>query len=84
MSCDWERYATPRDTRSRVRDGKVPTDYGVIVMRAGAIRTVPEQDVEHTPKDTNRAHSDIFGPKDDEETRQRLWDVAEWVPGFEP
>lgn len=71
LSTDWNKYATPEETRAR-SPRKAPDDYAVIFFIAGMVRTLPLQTVEHTPwcnepeipeLPDNRAHSDIFGPK---------------------
>lgn len=83
MSCDWNKYSTPEETRGR--DKKAPTEYGVIQLIVENVRKVPLQRVEHTPiHPTNQAHSDIFGRKKDEKIRLKLWSAASWVPGFGP
>lgn len=77
MSTDWNKYATPTETRSR---GRRPADeYAVVQMQAGKIRAVPGQVVEHNPiYPTNRAHTEVFGEKD-EEARVLLNRCATWV-----
>lgn len=35
--------------------------------------------VEHTPKDDNRAHSDVFGDKSDPEVRLKLARYSMWL-----
>lgn len=70
MSTNWSKYcADPM----RVKEGarKPPSDYRVIRMNVGVIRAIPDQTVEHTPnwELQNRAHTDVFGSKDDEEIR---------------
>lgn len=77
MSTDWNKYATPSETRSR---GRRPKDeYAVIQMQVGEVRAVPNQVVEHTPiYPTNRAHTEVFGEKD-EEVRVLLKRCAAWA-----
>jgi hypothetical protein len=60
MSTDWEKYATPQETRNR---GRIPTDNAVIRLRVGEVREIPDQTVVHTPITSNRAHTDVFGDK---------------------
>jgi hypothetical protein len=66
MSTDWEKYATPEETRQRARN---PADNIVVSLPAGEVRQVPGQRVEHTPLQPapdspgNRAHTDVFGEK---------------------
>lgn len=62
MSTDWSRYSTPLDTASRGR--KPHTEYRVAEFSVQMVREVPEQEVRHTPKPDNRAHTDIVGPKE--------------------
>lgn len=83
MSSDWEKYSTAIETRERVREGTASTDYGIIRLLVGGVRAIPFQRVEHTPKNTNRAHSDIFGEKKDEQIRQAFYDIAQLICGFE-
>jgi hypothetical protein len=66
MSTDWDRYAKPEQTRAR---GRRPADNAVISMNVGYIREVPTLSVKHTPvnyppEKRNRAHTDVFGPKE--------------------
>ena len=63
MSTDWSKYATPEETRQRRR---VPGDNAVVQMNVGQVRAVPGQSVTHTPFPENRAHTDVFGEKDEE------------------
>jgi hypothetical protein len=62
MSCDWERYAVPEETR--VRTNPDPTANAVIAIRAADVRSVNRYDVVHSPDTAagNRAHCDIRGP----------------------
>ena len=81
MSTDWERYATPSQTRARAKD---PKKNGVISMIVGNVRELPGQRVEHTPdiEHRNRAHTDVFGEKD-EEIRVKLRRIASIVIAFD-
>lgn len=70
MSTDWEKYSSAEQTRARCPEDKSPEDYGVVRLIVGFVRRVPYQSVMHTPKwcpphhkHTNRAHTDVFGPK---------------------
>ncbi len=83
MSTDWDRYATPHDTRARARR---PHENAVIAMNAGQIRTIPDQSIQHSPISghadvpDNRAHTDIHGPKEqDPEVRRRFQRIATFV-----
>jgi hypothetical protein len=77
MSTDWEKYATPQDTRDR---GRVSADNAVIRLLVGDIRKIPAQTVTHTPdaKTQNRAHTDVFGEKTPE-VRIKLRRISEIV-----
>jgi hypothetical protein len=87
MSTDWSRYSTPQETRERAKD---PAINGVIEMTVGdvlAIPTTPKQKVLHTPiqnhpnpeiKD-NRAHTDVLGPKDDNEIKRLFSRISRTV-----
>lgn len=81
MSTDWETYATPRDTRRRARH---PECNAVVSLHVGSVRELPDQRVEHTPniEADNRAHSDVYGKKD-EEVRMKLRRIAEIIIGFD-
>jgi hypothetical protein len=64
MSCDWEKYSTAAETRSRQG---APERFAVIRMIAGPIREIEGLSVVHSPfqgvngQVDNRAHSSIFG-----------------------
>lgn len=81
MSTDWERYATPSQTRARAKD---PGKNAVISMIVGNVRQLPRQRVEHTPdiEHRNRAHTDVLGEKD-EEVRIKLRRIANIVITFD-
>lgn len=81
MSTDWQKYATPQETRRRA---KQPADNAVVTLHVGSVRQLPEQQVEHTPdiERNNRAHTDVFGKKD-EEVRMKLRRIAEVVIPFD-
>jgi hypothetical protein len=83
MSTDWQKYSTPEQTRGRVTR-KPPNEYAVIRMLAGKIREIPKQIVTHTPSPEvdNRAHTDVFGEKD-EEVRLLFGRIFEFSIGFE-
>lgn len=77
LSSDWEKYITAIVCRDSVKNftnkktgiPKNPDDYFVWKMNVGRIRTeiIPAQEVEHTPRDYNRAHASIKGRKPDNE-----------------
>lgn len=81
MSTDWEKYATPHETRRRAQR---PGHNAVVTLHVGSVRQLPEQQVEHTPKvaEDNRAHTDVYGQKD-EEVRIMLRRIAEVVVRFD-
>lgn len=77
MSTDWRKYSTAQECRARAR---VPGDNGVIELVAARVeREIPGQSVEHTPIQgradmaDNRAHTDIFGPKEEDPETQVLF-----------
>lgn len=82
MSVDWERYAKPSETRRRAR--KRPEENAVVSLRAGEVRSVPGQEVKHTPniEKNNRAHTDVSGDKDTE-VRVQLRRYAKVVIPFD-
>jgi hypothetical protein len=71
MSTDWSRYSTPEESRQSARE---PAVTGVVEMTVADVRAIPEQTVEHTPIQNhpdpsildNRAHTDVFGPKEED------------------
>ena len=77
LSSDWEKYISAEMCRNFVKNftnkksgnPKNPDDYFIWKMNVGRIRTqiIPSQEVEHTPRDYNRAHSSIRGRKPDNE-----------------
>lgn len=75
MSTDWAQYSTADQTRGR---GRNPADNGVVEMRVGSVRVLPNQRVEHTPEPTNRAHTDVFGEKD-AEVRLKFVRICSWA-----
>ncbi len=81
MSTDWQKYATPQETRRRA---KQPEHNAVVTLHVGSVRQLPEQQVEHTPdvERDNRAHTDVYGKKD-EEVRIKLKRIAEIVIEFD-
>lgn len=85
MSTDWQRHSTAEECRQRANDmGKDPNKYEVIQLNVGRVRDIPGQIVEHTPIYEphatpplfNRAHTDVFGEKD-EEARLTLLQISE-------
>lgn len=74
MSADWERYATPHDTRRRARR---PEDNGVLALPVAGLLAIP-LDVTHTPdlEQQNRAHTDVTGVGTDQEIRIRLLNLC--------
>lgn len=81
MSTDWQKYATPQQTRRRA---KQPGHNAVVTLHVGSVRQLPEQQVEHTPNvaEDNRAHTDVYGKKD-EEVRMKLRRIGQIVIGFD-
>jgi hypothetical protein len=77
LSVEWDKYATPVQTRSR---GKIPEDNAVLQMGAGSIRQIREGlDVEHVPLPENQAHSEIdlpLGRAEQTEARLMLRRIA--------
>jgi len=76
MSTDWSEYSTPEETLQRATS-KVE-DNVVIQMEVGKVRKIPNQIIEHTPQDDNRAHTEIFGEKD-EEARVQFIRISQWI-----
>ena len=80
MSVEWERYSTPHETRQRASE---PMDNAVVRLPVIGIRDITPLDVKHTPKATNRAHSDVLsmpdGGEDLTEIRISLLDICKVV-----
>jgi hypothetical protein len=78
MSVDWSRYSTPEETRSRGR--QEPEKYGVVEMQAGEVRDISGLTVEHDPEwPNNRAHSQVYGNKKDQQVRVLLMRACRWA-----
>jgi hypothetical protein len=60
MSTDWDKYSTPHDTLNR---GREPRYNAVIEMNVEAVRSIPNQSVQHCPFPENRAHTEVVGEK---------------------
>ncbi len=60
MSVDWAKYSTPEETRAR--EGKADFN-AVVLLKAGKVRSLPEQRIEHLPIPANRSHSGVIGRK---------------------
>ncbi len=75
MSTDWSRDATPAQTRNRAARS-APADNAILALAVGGVRAIPDQSVVHSAISgdpelpDNRAHCDVFGPKN-METRAR-------------
>jgi len=84
MSVDWDKYATPAQTRDRAR---TPENNAVISLFVGAVRGIDGLAVEHEPVQenscdgrgnsvrSNRAHCEVIGEKTTERRVKlsRLW-----------
>jgi hypothetical protein len=81
MSVDWEKYATPGETRARARK---PHENAVVQFEVGKVRALPGQAVEHSPDQEtgNRAHSDVIGEKS-AEVRTQLSRIYELIVPLE-
>jgi hypothetical protein len=78
MSTNWCKYSNASHTQ---RAAKNPSDNGVVQMRVLDIRIIEGLVVEHTPdlSNNNRAHTDVYGDKHDEEVRVKLRRACKWV-----
>lgn len=76
MSTDWSKYSTAQDTLKRARK---PEMNGILKMQVEQVRKIPNQTVQHTPKPENRAHTDVFGNKDDVEVRLLFSRICTWA-----
>lgn len=70
----------PMDTRGRAQK---PADNGVIQFKCGKVKEIPPLKVEHEPEKGNRAHTEVYGKKD-EEVRVKLGRVSKWVIPLPP
>lgn len=62
MSTNWNKYSNVEHTKHGAR---IPADNGVISLNVGDIRNIPStQEVEHSPRNHNRAHTDVKGARD--------------------
>jgi hypothetical protein len=75
MSTSWTKYSTAVETQ---QGGRIPSDNGVVSLIAAAVRGIGGQTVEHTPRQENRAHTDVFGEKSPE-VRLKLARLVNWV-----
>lgn len=75
MSTDWEKYATPEETRAR---GRNPLQQAVVEFLAGEVRNLSGQTVEHKPDDDNRAHTEVVGEKN-EKVRLKFTRICTWA-----
>jgi tRNA/tmRNA/rRNA uracil-C5-methylase (TrmA/RlmC/RlmD family) len=80
MSTNWAKYSTLAQTREGARHPA--SAYRVVKMVVGVVRQIPGQTVEHTPdwENKNRAHTDVWGDKDDEEVRVLFGRAASLIP----
>lgn len=70
MSVDWDKYATPEDTRKRAKN---PSNNAVLSLSVEGIRKIRNLNVRHAPESANRAHSEVDLPDDREHlTEARL------------
>lgn len=66
MSTDWDKYASPEETRLRAStSGFSPADFAVMALPVRDVRGLA-QIVEHDPLPDNRAHTNLTGEKDAE------------------
>lgn len=70
MSVDWDKYSTKEETRQRAKN---PAKNGVLRLAVGAIRGIDDLDVQHRPLPTNRAHSEVDLPTNEELTEVRIF-----------
>jgi hypothetical protein len=77
MSTDWEKYSTAEQTRNRAGRSK-PSDNGVIKLSVTGIRRIEKLSVVHEPLTDNRAHTEVFGEKN-ERSRMLLNRLVEWA-----
>lgn len=89
LSSEWDRYATPEETRNRVTHdclkNRSPNNYGVISICIAALFG-KKIDCEHFPYNYNRSHSHILGDKKSGSPKLRLIlrDLCEWEIKYTP
>lgn len=71
MSTDWDRYSTPEITRGG-SPRRPASDFGVVAFPVESVRAIPHQRVMHSPAVSNRAHTDVLGPKSKKELSDRV------------
>ncbi|HOM90393.1 MAG TPA: hypothetical protein PKW65_06690 [Bacteroidia bacterium] len=76
LSVDLEKLTTPKVT---VQD---PNIFGLLKIKGGSIRAVPDLDCVHNPVDGNDAHSLIIG-KITKSKKNQLIDASERIPQAE-
>jgi len=74
MSTDWDRYSTAEDTRRLARR---PEENGVIGLAVKSVREIGLS-VQHSPEDSNRAHTNVRGEKTTE-IRLKLMRIFRWM-----
>lgn len=93
LSSDWDKYIDAQKCRdsvviySKAGKPKDPNDYFIWKMNVGKIRKemIPAQEVLHTPREYNRAHSTIKGRKPDNENvnnaefRSIIIEIGQWA-----
>lgn len=73
MSTDWCKYRSAE--RCREAATSEPRDNVVFALNVGKVSKIPDQRIQHTPifghatEEDNRAHTDVWGPKN---TRTRV------------
>ena len=78
MSTDWDRHGNPASTQKGARHP--PEEYAIIRLPVGATRAIPQQTVVHEPLPSNRAHTEVFGPKKKPtEVRERFMQIYQMV-----
>lgn len=70
MSVNWDKYASAEETKQQA--SKNPEHNAVISMPVMSIRGIDDLRVEHTPKPSNQAHSDVLGLLGEHRTEIRL------------
>jgi hypothetical protein len=80
VSTEWDRYASVEETRELARTvfHRSPEEFAVVGVVAGDVRSLDGLLVQHTPRRSNRAHTDIIGTFD-EEVRVKLARMSRMV-----
>lgn len=81
ISMDWDKYSSAEECRQTAKE---PDLNGVITINVGKIRGLESLEVQHEPKPSNRAHTNIhrlnnLRPQRKTKIRLKLSEFSSWV-----